>query len=57
MDANKEDEMAVKHTPTNEVHKGFKNGTTGCGVDTRKNSNHWVASYEKITCDKNGCKN
>ena len=49
--------MAVKHTPTNEVHSGSKGGTTGCGVDTTKHASHWVASSERITCDKNGCKN
>lgn len=48
--------MAVKHTPTNEVHKGHKGGTTGCGTDTNQMSNHWINSNEKITCDKNGCK-
>lgn len=49
--------MAVKHTPTREVHRGVKGGKTGCGFDTRKHSNHWVSSHEKITCSKNGCKN
>ncbi|WP_262694957.1 hypothetical protein [Kordiimonas aquimaris] len=49
--------MAVKHKPTNEVHQGTKGGVTGCGFDTRKNADHWVASSEKITCEKNGCKN
>lgn len=48
--------MAVKHLPTNEVHKGQKGGKTGCGTDTNVNSTHWVNSHEKITCDKNGCK-
>lgn len=46
--------MAVKHTPTKIVHKG---GTTGCGFDTKKAPHHWVDSREKITCDKDGCKN
>ena len=49
--------MAVKHIPTGEVHSGTKGGTTGCGADTNKNSSHWVATSEKITCDKNECKN
>jgi|TARA_R110002033_G_scaffold77671_1_gene129180 hypothetical protein len=49
--------MAVKHNPTGVVHQGYKSGTTGCGVDTKKNSTHWVDSHQKITCDKNGCKN
>lgn len=49
--------MAVKHKPTSEVHKGQKGGTTGCGVDTTKHSDHWVSTNEKITCNKNGCKN
>ncbi len=49
--------MAVKHTPTGIVHSGTKGGHTGCGVDTKAHSSHWVSSSEKITCDKNGCKN
>jgi len=49
--------MAVKHTPTNEVHKGNKGGETGCGFDTNENPSHWVPSSDRITCDKNGCKN
>ncbi len=49
--------MAVKHTPTGEVHKGTKNGQTGCGFDTKKNSEHWVSSHDRITCQKNGCNN
>ena len=49
--------MAVKHVPTGIVHSGFKGSTTGCGFDTRENASHWVSSHERITCDKNGCKN
>lgn len=49
--------MPVKHIPSEEVHKGQKGGTTGCGVDTNKQSSHWVSTSERITCDKNGCKN
>ena len=49
--------MAVKHIPTNEVHKGAKGGTTACGFNTRTNPSHWVASYNRITCEKNGCRN
>ena len=48
--------MPVKHTPTGEVHKGSKGGTTGCGVDTNVHSSHWVSSSSNITCAKNGCK-
>ncbi|MFT4696887.1 MAG: hypothetical protein ACI9SJ_000003 [Flavobacteriaceae bacterium] len=48
--------MAVKHTPTAEVYKGQKGGTTGCGFNTNENSDHWVSSSEKISCNKNGCK-
>jgi len=48
--------MAVKHTPTAEVHQGTKGGTTGCGFDTKEKPEHWVNTSEKITCDKNGCK-
>ncbi len=46
--------MSVKHTPTGVVHSGAK---TGCGTDTKKHADDWVNSHEKITCDKNGCKN
>lgn len=49
--------MAVKHTPTNEVHSGTKGGTTGCGFDTTVNADHWMTTSSRITCDKNGCKN
>ena len=49
--------MAVKHIPTKIVHQGNKGDKTGCGIETKKNSDHWVSSHERITCDKNGCKN
>ncbi len=49
--------MAVKHTPTDEVHSGNKGGKTGCGFDTKEHPEHWVSSSQKITCEKNGCKN
>ncbi len=49
--------MAVKHLPTEEVHKGIKGGTTGCGFNTNEIPSHWATTYEKITCIKNGCKN
>lgn len=49
--------MAVKHRPTGEVHKGRKGETTGCGFNTREHSEHWVNTSEKISCNKNGCKN
>jgi len=49
--------MAVKHKPTGIVHQGAKGGHTGCGIDTKRNTDHWVATSERITCDKNGCKN
>ncbi|MBN2796599.1 MAG: hypothetical protein JXR88_14410 [Clostridia bacterium] len=49
--------MAVKHTPTGEVHKGFKGGKTGCGFNTSENSSHWINTTEMVTCNKNGCKN
>ena len=48
--------MAVKHIPTGVVHQEKKDGTTGCGVDTKKHSDHWADAHQKITCDKNGCK-
>ncbi|WP_298940915.1 hypothetical protein [uncultured Psychromonas sp.] len=49
--------MAVKHIPTDVVHSGTKGAKTGCGIETKKHSSHWVDSHQKITCDKNGCKN
>lgn len=49
--------MAVKHIPTGVVHSGTKGATTGCGYNTKQNPSHWVSSGQKITCDKNGCKN
>jgi hypothetical protein len=49
--------MAVRHTPTGVVHQGNKGGNTGCGTDTKNNSDHWTSSHDKINCDKNGCKN
>ncbi|SEW44086.1 hypothetical protein SAMN05421841_3145 [Chryseobacterium wanjuense] len=49
--------MNVKHTPTNIVHKGQKGGMTGCGTNTNTLPDHWVNTNDKITCDKNGCKN
>ena len=49
--------MAVKHTPTNIVHRGTKGGTTGCGTDTKVKKDHWVNTSSRINCDKNGCKN
>jgi hypothetical protein len=49
--------MNVKHTPTGIVHKGQKGGTTGCGTNTNTISTHWTNTNDKITCDKNGCKN
>ncbi|KGJ90415.1 hypothetical protein GAB14E_3658 [Colwellia psychrerythraea] len=48
--------MAVKHLPTGIVHQEKKDGTTACGVDTRKNNNHWVVTQLKATCEKGGCK-
>ncbi len=44
--------MAVKHTPTGVVDQGAKGGNTGCGVDTRKHSDHWVSSSQRITVIK-----
>ena len=49
--------MTVKHIPTNEVHKGAKGGTTGCGVDTRVHPSHWIDVTQRLTCAKNGCRN
>jgi len=49
--------MNVKHTPTEIVNKGQKGGTTGCGTNTNVHLDHWTNTSDKITCDKNGCKN
>tara|TARA_B100001059_G_C17573666_1_gene446234 strand:- start:308 stop:457 length:150 start_codon:yes stop_codon:yes gene_type:complete len=49
--------MAVKHLQTEEVHKGQKGGTTGCGFDTNEYPSHWTDTSEAINCDKNGCEN
>ncbi|WP_312172100.1 hypothetical protein [Chryseobacterium sp.] len=49
--------MNVKHISTDIVHKGQKGETTGCGTDTNEHPTHWTNTNEKITCDKNGCKN
>jgi len=49
--------MAVKHTPTGVIHSGSKGEKTGCGANTKDNPSHWVETHQKITCDKNGCKN
>ena len=49
--------MPVKHSPTQEVHKGIKGGSTGCGTNTNDHPSHWVNTNEKISCGKNGCKN
>lgn len=49
--------MAVKHIPTGVVHQGNKGGTTGCGYNTKDHPSHWVDSHDRITCDKNGCRN
>jgi len=48
--------MAVKHEPTNIVHKGNKGGRTGCGFDTTEKADHWVDTSNVITCDKDGCR-
>lgn len=48
--------MAVKHTPTGEVHSGSKGEYTGCGTNTNTHPDHWVNTSQSITCDKNGCK-
>jgi hypothetical protein len=50
-------DMPVKHTPTGIVHSGTKGGKTGCGTDTTVLADHWTNTSDKVTCDKNGCKN
>lgn len=49
--------MAVKYRESGIVHQGNKGGETGCGFDTKDNLQDWVTSHERITCDKDGCKN
>ncbi|KGL62925.1 hypothetical protein [Polaribacter sp. Hel1_85] len=50
--------MAVEHTEHNgKVHKGFKGGNTGCGIDTTEKPTHWKNTYKSISCNKDGCKN
>jgi len=50
--------MAVKHNiKGGKVHKGTKGGMTGCGFNTNDNPSHWDNTGERITCDKDGCKN
>lgn len=48
--------MAVRHIPTDIVHKGIKGGKTGCGTDTNKLPDHWENTSKRVTCEKNGCK-
>lgn len=47
--------MAVKHIPTEIVHKGSKGGITGCGQNTNTLSSHWQNTVERVNCKKNGC--
>lgn len=49
--------MTVRHIPTGIAHKGSKGGKTGCGIDTKNHSDHWVNTTGTVTCDKDGCKN
>ena len=48
--------MAVKHLPSNEVHRGIKSGKTGCGFVTGHHPPHWRASSQEVTCLKVGCR-
>ena len=49
--------MPVEHKPTGEIHEGNKGGNTGCGFDTTEHPDHCSNTSDRITCDKNGCKN
>lgn len=49
--------MAVEHKPTAVVHKGQKEGATGCGTNAKEHSTHWENTTKSVTCNKNGCKN
>lgn len=48
--------MAVRHTPTNIVHRRTKGGKTGCGTDTKVLPDHWENTSSRVDCEKNGCK-
>ena len=48
--------MAVRHIPTDIVHRGWKGGTTECGKDTTVKSDHWENTTKPISCQANGCK-
>lgn len=49
--------MAVRHIPTDIVHKGSKGGKTGCGFNTNDKASHWENTSKRINCEKDGCKN
>ncbi|WP_340153388.1 hypothetical protein [uncultured Marivirga sp.] len=49
--------MPVKHTPTQQIHKGTKGETTGCEINTNDHPSQWVYTRNKITCEKIGCRN
>ncbi len=49
--------MMLKHLPSGIVHKGKKDGTTGCGTNTKSQSDHWIFSSQPVSCAKNGCNN
>ena len=38
------------------IHIDNGNGTTGCGAVYSDNRKDWIATSERVTCEKNGCK-
>lgn len=49
--------MVRSDESTGVIYKGTKGVNTGCGFNTKDNPGHWIPSSQKITGDKNGCRN
>ena len=46
----------TKKSENGKIH--VKDGNhTGCGARIDDNPQDWVSTFEKVTCEKNGCKN
>ena len=48
--------MQVKFALNQVVHKGYKGGVTGCGINTNNEPEFWNNSSLAVTCEKNGCR-
>ena len=48
--------MNIKFKESGIVHKN-EDPKTGCGFDFRDNKEDWSFTNNKITCNKDGCKN